>query len=657
MPGSPARSTVVARSTWARFHASASRRRSVSRRRERQLAGLAAQRRGQRRGGAATAAVHGTSNTMTGSGSPFSSISPMSTKLSSVRPRARPRTRSSQRIWPPSAESHRRAAVTTGVPWQSPSSQDTSPALIPTRTSMRRSSRLWRFARSMRTLDLVRRVHGLGRRPERGEDAVAEALHHRSAVLGDRGAEHLVVAPAEEVGLDVAESGPHLGAPDDVGVQDRCSPRSGLDHGATLRGAGARLPRPNFGNLRGVAPDGRMGKVGRVVDRPPRGRLVDQEWKCLDGNEAAARVAYALSEVIALYPITPASPMGEHCDDWAAAGRGQPLGHRSRRRRDAVGGGCGRRPARRTAEGCARDDVHRVAGPAADGPQHVQDRGRADAGGHPRRRAHGRHARVVDLRRPQRRDARPAATGWAMLSAGSVQEAHDFALVAHAATLRSRVPFLHFFDGFRTSHEIDKIALLTDADIAALIREEDVVAFRVARHDARRARRAGDGAEPRRLLPGTRGGQPVPRRGTRRRRRGVRRARRADRTALRSRRLPRRDRRRPRGRRDGLGRRCVGGDRRRHARPRANASGWCASGSSSPSRAEALVAALPPSVRAVAVLDRTKEPGAVGEPLYLSVLAAIDEAMDGDDAAVRAAAARDRAVATACRPRRSRPRC
>src|SRR5690606_14249112 len=69
-------------------------------------------------------------------------------------------------------------------------------------------------------------------------------------------------------------------------------------------------------------------------------------------------------------------------------------------------------------------------------------------------------------------------TGWAMLAASSVQEAHDLALVAHAATLRTRVPFLHFFDGFRTSHEIDRIAVLSEEDIRALVREEDIEAFR-----------------------------------------------------------------------------------------------------------------------------------------------------------------------------------
>src|SRR5207344_952273 len=70
------------------------------------------------------------------------------------------------------------------------------------------------------------------------------------------------------------------------------------------------------------------------------------------------------------------------------------------------------------------------------------------------------------------------SAGWAMLAAGSVQEAHDFALVAHAATLRARVPFLHFFDGFRTSHEINKIRVLDEDDIRALVRDDDVLAFR-----------------------------------------------------------------------------------------------------------------------------------------------------------------------------------
>ena len=97
-----------------------------------------------------------------------------------------------------------------------------------------------------------------------------------------------------------------------------------------------------------------------------------------------------------------------------------------------------------------------------------------------------------------------------MLAAGSVQEAHDFALVAHAATLRSRVPFLHFFDGFRTSHEINKIAVLDDDDIRALVRDDDVLAFRARGMTPDAPGRPRHGAEPRRLLPGARGLQPVP---------------------------------------------------------------------------------------------------------------------------------------------------
>ena len=87
-----------------------------------------------------------------------------------------------------------------------------------------------------------------------------------------------------------------------------------------------------------------------------------------------------------------------------------------------------------------------------------------------------------------------------------MQEAHDFALVAHAATLRVRVPFLHFFDGFRTSHEIDKIAVLDDDDLRALVRDDDVVALRARGMTPEAPRRARHRAEPRRVLPGPRGG-------------------------------------------------------------------------------------------------------------------------------------------------------
>jgi pyruvate-ferredoxin/flavodoxin oxidoreductase len=166
------------------------------------------------------------------------------------------------------------------------------------------------------------------------------------------------------------------------------------------------------------------------------------------------RGAYALSETVAIYPITPSSPMGELADAWAAAG-GRTCGVPSRRWSRCSPRRRRRRAARRGPGGLARDDVHVVAGPAADAAQHVQDRRRADPGGDPRRRPDvathalsifGDHSDVMAAR----------TTGWTMLASNSPQEAHDLAAVAHAATLASRVPVMHFFDGFRTSHELNR---------------------------------------------------------------------------------------------------------------------------------------------------------------------------------------------------------
>ena len=100
-------------------------------------------------------------------------------------------------------------------------------------------------------------------------------------------------------------------------------------------------------------------------------------------------------------------------------------------------------------------------------------------------------------------------TGWAMLAASSVQEAQDFALVAHAATLRARVPFLHFFDGFRTSHELAKIVPLTAEDMAALIDTRRPHRVPPPGYEPRHPRCAGHGPEPRRVLPGP-GGVATP---------------------------------------------------------------------------------------------------------------------------------------------------
>src|SRR5665811_10456 len=204
---------------------------------------------------------------------------------------------------------------------------------------------------------------------------------------------------------------------------------------------------------------------------------MDQQWECLDGNEAAARVAYAVSEVVSIFPITPASPMAEHADDWAAAGRPNLWGAiPGVVELQSEGGAAGamhgalQKGALATTFTASQGlllmipNMFKIAGELTPAVIHVAARTLATHA----LSIFGDHSDVMHAR----------ATGWAMLAAGSVQEAHDFALVAHAATLRSRIPFLHFFDGFRTSHEINKIALLEPDDLRALVRDADVLAFR-----------------------------------------------------------------------------------------------------------------------------------------------------------------------------------
>lgn len=194
----------------------------------------------------------------------------------------------------------------------------------------------------------------------------------------------------------------------------------------------------------------------------------------LDGNEAAARVAYALSEVVAVYPITPASPMGELADVWAVGGKPNLWGDVPQvAQLQSEGGAAGalhgvvQRGALATTFTASQGlllmlpNMFKIAGELSPAVIHVAARTVATHA----LSIFGDHGDVMHAR----------TTGWSMRSAGSVQEAH-VALVAHAATLQARVPFLHFFDGFRTSHEIDRIELLDDEDLRALVRDEDVAA-------------------------------------------------------------------------------------------------------------------------------------------------------------------------------------
>src|SRR5207342_447400 len=196
-------------------------------------------------------------------------------------------------------------------------------------------------------------------------------------------------------------------------------------------------------------------------------------YECLDGNEAAARIAYAVSEVVAIYPITPASPMAEHCDDWAAADRPNLWGLvpdvvEMQSEAGAAGAMHGALQAGALATTFTASqglllmvpNMFKIAGELTPAVIHVAARTLATHA----LSIFGDHSDVMHVR----------STGWAMLAAGSVQEAHDFAAVAHAASLRSRVPFVHFFDGFRTSHEVSRIALLDESDLTALVRDTDI---------------------------------------------------------------------------------------------------------------------------------------------------------------------------------------
>ena len=197
----------------------------------------------------------------------------------------------------------------------------------------------------------------------------------------------------------------------------------------------------------------------------------------VDGNEAAVSVAYRLSEVAAIYPITPSSPMGELADEWAGRDRTNIWGTvPSIVAMQSEGGAAGAVHGAATAGSLATTftasqglllmipNLSKLAGELTPFVMHVAARSLATHA----LSIFGDHSDVMACRQ----------TGFAMLAASSVQEAHDMACVSHAASLESRIPFLHFFDGFRTSHEVSKIHTLSDDDLRALIDDQLVEAHR-----------------------------------------------------------------------------------------------------------------------------------------------------------------------------------
>lgn len=197
----------------------------------------------------------------------------------------------------------------------------------------------------------------------------------------------------------------------------------------------------------------------------------------IDGNEATAYVAHKVSEVIAIYPITPSSPMGEFADEWSAAKRPNiwgtiPLVVEMQAEGGAAGAvhGALQAGALTTTFTASQGlllmipNMYKIAGELTSAVFHVSARSVAAQA----LSIFGDHSDVMATR----------GTGFALLASSSVQEAQDMALIAHASTLQARVPFIHFFDGFRTSHEINKIEQLNDDDMRSMIDDALVHAHR-----------------------------------------------------------------------------------------------------------------------------------------------------------------------------------
>ncbi|HEY1253691.1 MAG TPA: pyruvate:ferredoxin (flavodoxin) oxidoreductase, partial [Terracidiphilus sp.] len=197
----------------------------------------------------------------------------------------------------------------------------------------------------------------------------------------------------------------------------------------------------------------------------------------LDGNEAAASVAYRLTEVVAIYPITPSSPMAEWADQWRSEGKKNiwgalPIVEELQSEGGAAGAlhGALQAGAFGTTFTASQGlllmipNMFKIAGELTPATMHVTARTLATHA----LSIFGDHSDVMAC----------AMTGWAMLASNSVQEVADLALVAQIATLESRIPFIHFFDGFRTSHEVGKILPISDETIRAMVDDKYIIEYR-----------------------------------------------------------------------------------------------------------------------------------------------------------------------------------
>jgi pyruvate-ferredoxin/flavodoxin oxidoreductase len=349
----------------------------------------------------------------------------------------------------------------------------------------------------------------------------------------------------------------------------------------------------------------------------------------VDGNEAAASVAYRLNEVCCIYPITPSSPMAELADEWSSRGRENVWGTvPAVVEMQSEGGAAGALHGALQGGALATTftasqglllmipNMYKIAGELTAAVLHVAARSLAAQG----LSIFGDHSDVMAVRQ----------TGFALLASASVQEAHDLALVAQAATLRTRVPFVHFFDGFRTSHELNSVELLSDDDLRALVPEDLVRAHRDRALSPEWPFVRGTAQNPDVYFQARETVNPfyarVP---------GIVQDamdRLGGRTGRRYRLVDYSGHPEPERVLVAMG---SGGETARETvaflQHRGERVGVAQVRLYRPFPARELAQALPATVRAVAVLDRTKEPGSLGEPLFLDVLAALSEAhADGE---------------------------
>ncbi|MBI3129056.1 MAG: pyruvate:ferredoxin (flavodoxin) oxidoreductase [Candidatus Tectomicrobia bacterium] len=347
----------------------------------------------------------------------------------------------------------------------------------------------------------------------------------------------------------------------------------------------------------------------------------------MDGNEAVASVAYRTNEVIAIYPITPSSPMGESSDAWASEGKPNVWGTapsviEMQSEAGAAGAVHGAlQTGSLTTTFTASQGLllmipvmFKLAGELTPTVFHVAARSVA---------AHalsifGDHSDVMAAR----------GTGFALLCSGSVQEAQDFALISQAATLESRIPFLHFFDGFRTSHEVSKIEVLPDDDLRSLIDEDLILAHRARALSPEHPVVRGTAQNPDVFFQGREASNRfylacpgIVQKAMDRFRELTGRAYRlydyhgapdADRVIVLM----------------GSGAETVH-ETVDHLLAQGEKVGVLKVRLFRPFDVRRFMEALPPTVRSVAVLDRTKEPGSGGEPLYLDAVNALEEARQG----------------------------